>query len=145
MLDGKVCDIKNAVYSKSISQTYITDRPYKLLGNHHEVLFYQNPVSNLFWLVGWTKRQFSDLGYWTVCPILRKKRQGLRKETKNSESLLLHLQVLLLYSYIFPDSKNTQTYKRIIVIITYFLFIGKWLVVVRVICSCFQYKTSLAI
>ena len=31
----------------------------------------------------------------------------------------------LLYSYIFPDSKTIQTYKGIIVIITYFLFIGK--------------------
>ena len=80
-----------------------------------------------------------------ICSILQKKRQGLRKDTKNSESLLLHLQVLRLYSHTFPESKNTQTYKGVIVIITYFLFIGKQLVVVRVICSCFQYKTSLAI
>ena len=125
MLYGKVSDIiKNAVYSKPISQTYITDRPYKLLGNHQEVLFYQNLYQTFSdW---WVERNdnFPTSATGLFARSSGEKRQDLRKETY-SESLLLRLQVLLLYSCIFPDSKNIQTYKGIIVIITYFLFIGK--------------------
>ena len=60
MLDGKVRDIK-----LRLLETDTTDPPYKNWGNNQEVLFYQNPEPNLFWPLGWTKRQFSDLGYWT--------------------------------------------------------------------------------
>ena len=70
------------------------------------------------------KRQFSDLGYWTICPILRK------KKARPSEGNLLGITsfapagfaIVLLY---FSRQQNIQIYKGIIVIITYFLFIGK--------------------
>ena len=47
---------------------YFTQRklPCRLLGFNQDVLFYHNPLSNLFWPVGWRKRQFSDLSYWTI-------------------------------------------------------------------------------
>ena len=47
---------------------YFTQRklPCKLLGFNQDVLLYHNPLSNLFWPVGWRKRQFSDLSYWTI-------------------------------------------------------------------------------
>ena len=61
MLDRKVRGVK-----RCLLETYTTNRPYKLLGNDLGILFYQNPGSNFFWPVGWTKLQLSDLGYWTT-------------------------------------------------------------------------------
>ena len=61
MLDRKVRGVK-----RCLLETYTTNRPYKLLGNDLGILFYENPGSNFFWPVGWTKLQLSDLGYWTT-------------------------------------------------------------------------------